>query len=76
MIAGAIASSAPVQPELNFEEYFEVVELSLLLQVAQASLTTSKRGEECPNAILTANIKLDSMLNDPSQLSTVESKFK
>ena len=67
MIAGAIATSAPVQPELNFVEYLEVV---------QASLITSKQGEECTNAIRAATTKLDSMLNDPSQLSAVESKFK
>ena len=67
LIAGAIASSAPVQPELNFVEYLEVV---------QASLATSKQGDECPNAIRAATGKLDSMLNDSSQLSTVESLFK
>ena len=76
MIAGAIASSAPVQPKLNFEEYFEVVDLSLLLQVGQASLTTFKRGQECLDAIMIATIKLDGMLNNLSQLSTVETKFK
>ena len=55
--------SAPVQPELNFVyvEYLEVV---------QVSLATSKQGDECPNVIRAATTKLDSMLNDPSQLST------
>ena len=67
LIAGAIASSAPVQPELNFVEYLEVV---------QASLATSEQGEECPNAIRAATTKLDSMLNDPKQIPAVETKFK
>ena len=67
LIAGAIATSAPVQPELNFVEYLEVV---------QASLATAKQGADCPNAVRAATAKLDSMLNDPSQLPAVESKFK
>ena len=67
LITGAIASSAPVQPQLNFVEYLEVV---------QASLATSKQGSDCPNAIKTATTKLDDMLNDPKQLPAVESKFR
>ena len=67
LITGAIATSAPVQPELNFVEYLEVV---------QASLATAKQGADCPNAVRAATAKLDSMLNDPSQLPAVESKFK
>ena len=67
LITGAIATSAPVQPELNFVEYLEVV---------QASLATSKQGSDCPNDIKVATTKLDSMLNDPKQLPAVESKFR
>ena len=68
MIAGAVASSAPVQPELNFVEYYEVVETSLTLQSKQAAL--------CPIAIMNANAILYGMVHNRSQLSTVETKFK
>ena len=67
LIAGAVATSAPVQPVLNFVEYLEVV---------QASLATAKQGTDCPDAVRAATAKLDSMLNDPKQLPAVESKFK
>ena len=67
LISGAIATSAPVQPELNFVEYLEVV---------GASLATAKQGEECPNAIRAATAKLDSMLNDKKQWPAIENKFR
>lgn len=67
LISGAIATSAPVQPELNFMEYLEVV---------QASLSTAKQGTDCPNAVRAATTQLDSMLNDKEQLPAVESMFR
>lgn len=67
LITGAIATSAPVQPELNFVEYLEVV---------QASLATAKQGTDCPNAVRNATEHLDEMLNDPKQLPAVEKMFR
>lgn len=67
LISAAIATSAPVQPELNFVEYLEVV---------QASLATAKQGVDCPNAVRTATTKLDNMLKDQKQLPTVEKMFR
>lgn len=67
LIAGAIATSGPVQPKLNFVEYLEVV---------QASLATAQQGIECPNAVKAATAQLDAMLNDQKEWTTVESKFK
>ena len=63
-----MATSAPVQAQLNFIQYLEVV---------QASLATAKQGNDCPEAVKAATTKgLDNMLNDPKQLSAVESKFR
>ena len=62
-----MATSAPVQAQLNFVQYLEVV---------QASLATAKQGNDCPEAVKAATTKLDNMLNDPKQLSAVESKFR
>ena len=67
LISGAVATSAPVWPKLNFMEYLEVV---------QASLATSKQQDACPNAVKAATTKLDAMLSDESQWSSVESKFR
>ena len=62
-----MATSAPVWPKLNFVEYLEVV---------QASLATSKQQEDCPNAVKVATTKLDAMLADDDQWSSVESMFR
>ena len=67
LISGAVATSAPVWPKLNFVEYLEVV---------QASLATSKQQEDCPNAVKVATTKLDAMLANKDQWSSVESMFR
>ena len=44
--------------------------------MVQASLATSKQHKNCPNAVKVATTKLDAMLNDEDQWSSVESKFR
>ena len=64
LISGAVAT---VWPKLNFVEYLEVV---------QASLATSKQQDICPNAVKAATTKMDAMLSNENQWSSVESKFR
>lgn len=85
-VVGAIASSAPVQAELDFVEY---------LQVVSASLSTSTSGEcvgkscsaspghwlspaglACDLAIRNATTTLSAMLQDKSLWPAVEKIFK
>ena len=67
LVAGAVATSAPVEAKLNFVEYLEVV---------RDSLATSKQGEDCVNAVSEANIQLTALLKDKSSWPQVEKLFK
>ena len=53
-VAGAVATSGPVQAELNFYQYFEV---------AGESLTSTKSGQQCVDALQNATLILGTMLS-------------
>ena len=65
-VAGAVATSGPVQAELNFYQY---------LEVAGASLATTKNGQECVDALQNATLILGTMLADTTQWPMVEKMF-
>ena len=65
-VAGAVATSGPVQAELNFYQY---------LEVAGESLGTTKNGAQCVDAVRNATFILDSMLADKAQWPMVEKLF-
>lgn len=65
-VAGAMATSGPVQAELNFYQY---------LEVAGDSLATPKSGLQCVSAIQNATFILDYMLEEKAQWPMVEKMF-
>ena len=65
-VAGAVATSGPVQASLNFYQYMEVV---------ATSLATAEKGAECVQAIWNATYILDALLADKAQWSLVEEIF-
>ena len=66
LVVGAIATSAPVQAELNFVEYLEVV---------RDSLSTTPQGAECVSAIKMANTQLTALLQKKESWPVVEKMF-
>lgn len=65
-VAGAVATSGPVQAELNFYQY---------LEVAGESLATTKNGRQCVEALQNATLILGTVLADKLQWPFVETMF-
>ena len=65
-VSGAVATSGPVQAELNFYQY---------LEVAGQSLATARNGQKCVEDIHNATFILDSMLANKTQWPAVERLF-
>ena len=61
LVAGAVASSAPVQAVLNFKDYIKVVDESL--------------GQHCVQQIRSATDEISKMLQNPKQWELIEEKF-
>lgn len=66
LIDAAVATSAPVQSQLNFKEYLDVV---------KASLATSQQGNKCIEAVQTATTQLHTALMNASEWKGIEKMF-
>ncbi len=66
LVAGAVASSAPVFAELDYVEY---------LQVATQSLGSAVNGSQCVDAIGAATQTIQTMLTSPTGIAQLTSKF-
>jgi len=64
---GAVATSAPVQPELDFSQYLEVV---------TQSLTTISGGPNCVNNIAAATTALQQQLSSPTGRMGLSTQFQ
>ena len=64
-VAGAVATSGPVQAELNFYQY---------LEVAGESLASTKSGQQCVDALQNATLILGTMLSDKAHAMAVGGK--
>lgn len=65
LVTGSIASSAPVQPEVDFKEYNEVVGASLRYF----------GGDACYNAVAAASAKLYALMQSPAGLAQALADF-